>query len=140
MLRDAARAKFDVLMSWDVSRLGRSLVGLVETLDTLHANRVDLNLHQQAIDTTTPSGKAMFQMTGVFAEFERSMISERVKAGLARAVARGKKLGRKESPVDLSVLRADVHKGDSVRAIARQHNISVGKAHALIRMQKLGGY
>ena len=64
-LKDVVRGKFDVLMSWDVSRLGRSLSDLVQALADLHANRVDLYLHQQAIDTTTPSGKALFQMCGV---------------------------------------------------------------------------
>ena len=98
MLKDAVRARFDVLMAWDVSRLGRSLTHLVQCLDDLHSNGVDLYLHQQAIDTTTPSGKAMFQMTGVFAEFERAMIRERVKAGLARAVMAGTSLGRPRNP------------------------------------------
>jgi DNA invertase Pin-like site-specific DNA recombinase len=72
----------------------RSLVDLVTTLDELHACGIDLYLHQQAIDTTTPAGKAMFQMCGVFAEFERGILSERVKAGLNRAKSEGKLLGR----------------------------------------------
>jgi DNA invertase Pin-like site-specific DNA recombinase len=72
-------------MAWSVDRLGRSLQALVGFLSELHALRVDLFLHQQGLDTTTPAGKAMFQMMGVFAEFERAMIQERVRAGLARA-------------------------------------------------------
>jgi DNA invertase Pin-like site-specific DNA recombinase len=67
----------------------------------LHALRIDLFLHQQGLDTTTPAGKAMFQMMGVFAEFERSMIQERVRAGLARARSEGKQLGRPRVPADL---------------------------------------
>lgn len=85
MLKDATRGKFDVVMCWAVDRMGRSLVDLIGTLQELHGARVDLFLHQQAIDTTTPAGKAMFGMMGVFAEFERSMIQARVKAGLDRA-------------------------------------------------------
>ncbi len=85
MLKDATRGKFDVVMCWAVDRMGRSLGDLVSTLQELHAAKVDLFLHQQAIDTTTPAGRAMFGMMGVFAEFERSMIQARVKAGLARA-------------------------------------------------------
>ena len=81
-------------MAWSVDRLGRSLQDLVAFLSELHALRIDLFLHQQGLDTTTPAGKAMFQMMGVFAEFERSMIQERVKAGIARAKARGKHMGR----------------------------------------------
>jgi DNA invertase Pin-like site-specific DNA recombinase len=94
LCRDAARREFDVVMAWSVDRLGRSLQGLVEFLSELHALRVDLYLHQQGLDTTTPAGKAMFQMMGVFAEFERAMIQERVRAGLARARSEGKQLGR----------------------------------------------
>ena len=87
-------------MAWSVDRLGRSLQHLVGFLDEIHAKGVDLYLHQQNIDTSTPSGKAMFQMAGVFAEFERSMIQERVRAGLERAREQGKVLGRpKVSPV-----------------------------------------
>ena len=81
-------------MAWSVDRLGRSLQDLVGFLSELHTLRIDLFLHQQGLDTTTPSGKAMFQMLGVFAEFERAMIQERVRAGLARARAEGKRLGR----------------------------------------------
>ena len=74
--------------------LGRSLQDLVAFLSELHALKIDLFLRQQGLDTTTPAGKAMFQMMGVFAEFERAMIQERVRAGLARARREGKRLGR----------------------------------------------
>jgi DNA invertase Pin-like site-specific DNA recombinase len=94
MCRDASRRQFDVVMAWSVDRLGRSLQDLVAFLSELHALGVDLFLHQQGLDTTTPAGKAMFQMMGVFAEFERAMIQERVRAGLARARSEGKRLGR----------------------------------------------
>jgi DNA invertase Pin-like site-specific DNA recombinase len=94
LCRDAARREFDVVMAWSVDRLGRSLQDLVVFLSELHSLGIDLLLHQQGLDTTTPSGKAMFGMMGVFAEFERAMIQERVRAGLARAKAEGKRLGR----------------------------------------------
>ena len=95
LCRDAARREFDMVMAWSVDRLGRSLVDLLATLQDLHAGKgVDLYLHQQGLDTSTPSGRAMFQMMGVFSEFERAMIQERVKAGLARARSEGKRLGR----------------------------------------------
>jgi DNA invertase Pin-like site-specific DNA recombinase len=84
MHKDAARRRFDVVMAWSVDRLGRSLQDLCGFLSELHSLGIDLFLHQQGIDTTTPAGKAMFQMMGVFAEFERSMIVERVRAGVAR--------------------------------------------------------
>ncbi len=90
----ATRREIDVVMAWSVDRLGRSLQDLVAFLGDLRASGVDLYLDRQGIDTTTPAGKALFQMMGVFAEFERAMIQERVHAGLARARAEGKRLGR----------------------------------------------
>ena len=92
--RDAARRKFDIVMAWSVDRLGRSLQDLVAFLPELHALGIELYLHQQGLDTTTPAGKAMFQMLGTFAEFERALIQERVVAGMARAKAKGTKSGK----------------------------------------------
>ena len=92
--RDGARRQFDMVMAWSVDRLGRSLQDLISFLSELHALKIDLFLHQQGLDTATPGGKAMFQMMGVFAEFERAMIQERVRAGMARARREGKHLGR----------------------------------------------
>jgi DNA invertase Pin-like site-specific DNA recombinase len=94
MMKAATRREFDLIASWSVDRLGRSLQHLVHFLSDLQPLGIDLNLHQQHVDTTTPSGRALFQMMGVFAEFERAMIRERVNAGLARARAKGKVLGR----------------------------------------------
>ncbi len=93
LCKAATRREIDVVMAWSVDRLGRSLQGLVAFLSDLQASRVDLYLDRQGIDTTTPAGKALFQMMGVFAEFERAMIQERVHAGLARARKEGKRLG-----------------------------------------------
>jgi DNA invertase Pin-like site-specific DNA recombinase len=91
---DACGRKFDIVMAWSVDRLGRSLQDLVGFLAELHALKIDLCLKQQGIDTTTPADKALFGMMGVFAEFERSIIQERVRAGLERARREGKRLGR----------------------------------------------
>lgn len=82
--RAVGRKECDVVMVWAVDRIGRSLQHLVEFLSELHSKKIDLFIHQQGIDTTTPGGKALFGMLGVFAEFERSMIQERVKAGIKR--------------------------------------------------------
>lgn len=131
-LKDALRSKYDVLMSWDVSRLGRSLPDLLSTLGELQACSVDLYLHHQALDTTTPSGKAMFQMCGVFAEFERSMVSERVKAGLQRAKSSGKSLGRPTIQVNRKKLVEDRALGTSIRGLAKINHCSVGKIHKLL--------
>ena len=94
LCRDAAQRQFDMVMAWSVDRLGRSLQDLVGFLSELHALRIDLFLHQQGLDTTTPAGKALFQMMGVFAEFERSIIAERVRSGIKRVRSEGKRWGR----------------------------------------------
>ena len=91
LLKDATARKINMIAAWSVDRLGRSLQDLVGFVGELQAVGCNLYLHQQALDTTTPSGRAMFQMCGVFAEFERRMIVDRVNAGLARARANGVK-------------------------------------------------
>lgn len=136
MLKQGVQAKFDVVLAWDVSRLSRSLVDLVTTLDELHACGIDLYLHQQAIDTTTPAGKAMFQMCGVFAEFERGILSERVKAGLNRARAEGKKLGRPMKVANIKRILEDRVHGKSIRQIAIEQSLSVGKVHGALNSVK----
>jgi DNA invertase Pin-like site-specific DNA recombinase len=125
MCRDAAKRQFDVVMAWSVDRLGRSLQDLVAFLSELHSLRIDLYLHQQGIDTATPAGKAMFQMMGVFAEFERSMIQERVRAGLKRAVEEGKQLGRPPiAPEVEQRIREALRARASMRKIAARFGIS----------------
>jgi DNA invertase Pin-like site-specific DNA recombinase len=94
LLKDASRARFDVVMAWALDRLGRSLRNLMDTLQDLESANVDLFLHQQAIDTTTPAGRVFFHILGAFSEFERDMIRSRVNAGLDRARAKGVRLGR----------------------------------------------
>ena len=128
MCNDAARREFDVIMSWSVDRLGRSLQDLVGFLGDIHASGVDLYLHQQALDTTTPTGRAMFGMLGVFAEFERAMIRERVNAGLQRAREQGKTLGRPKVLTDklLRSIRREYEKGLSQRKIAAKFKVSKG--------------
>jgi DNA invertase Pin-like site-specific DNA recombinase len=95
LLKAVSRKEFDMVAAWSVDRLGRSLTDLLVILQTLRDKDVDLFLHQQGLDTSTTAGRAMFQMLGVFAEFERGIIRERVNAGLARARANGVTLGRK---------------------------------------------
>ena len=94
LCKDMVRRKFNRILVWDISRLGRSLQHLVEFLNDVHSVNCHLYIHQSGLDTSTPSGRMMFQMVGVFSEFERSMISERVKLGLTRVKSKGVKLGR----------------------------------------------
>ncbi len=94
LCRDAAAGKLDLIAAWSIDRIGRSLGHLVAFVEELRAENVGLYLHQQQVDTSTAAGRAFLQMAGVFAEFEREIIRERVHAGLARARAKGKRLGR----------------------------------------------
>jgi DNA invertase Pin-like site-specific DNA recombinase len=136
MLKDAVRRRFDMVACWSVDRLGRSLVGLLDSLGVLAGAKVDLFLHQQALDTSTPAGKALFQMLGVFAEFERSMIRERVNAGLARARVKGTKSGK---PIGrpaatnhkLKLASKALADGASLREAAVASGLSVGRVHKL---------
>jgi DNA invertase Pin-like site-specific DNA recombinase len=126
--------KIDLVAAWSVCRLGRSLQDLVNFLKLLNDKGVDLYLHQQGIDTRTSSGKAMFQMIGVFSEFEHSIISERVKAGLERAKSSGTKLGRpiifEEKVQDVLSLRAG---GMSMLKIAKKLNIGTGTVQKILK-------
>ena len=135
LLQAVARKEFDLVAAWSVDRLGRSLIDLVGILQEFHAKHVDLYVHQQGIDTTTPAGKAMFQMMGVFAEFERSMIHERVMVGLARARAEGTQLGRPAKVAGnaamVKALRAARGAGKSIRTIAREQGVGIGTVSRL---------
>jgi DNA invertase Pin-like site-specific DNA recombinase len=126
LCKAAMRRELDLIAAWSVDRLGRSLQDLVGFLGDLQAAGVDLYLHQQGLDTTTPAGKAMFQMCGVFAEFERAMIQERVQAGLARARAQGKTLGRPRVSADVEARVRDLRaQGTGIKTIARNLGIGV---------------
>jgi DNA invertase Pin-like site-specific DNA recombinase len=125
MLKDASRREFDIVMAWAIDRIGRSLVDLLGTIQHLEACGVDLYLDQQSIDTTTPMGKLIFQVCGAFAEFERSMIQQRIHAGLKRAKAQGKTLGRPkvDSEIEAAIKRL-LRKGTGTKAIARETGAS----------------
>ena len=128
LMQAVSRKEIDMAATWSVDRLGRSLQDLIGLLQDFHAKHVDLYLHVQGLDTSTPSGRAMFQMLGVFAEFERAMIRERVNAGLARARAEGVQLGRPTTVDEVMVrkIKAARKAGGSFRAIAKQFEIGLG--------------
>jgi DNA invertase Pin-like site-specific DNA recombinase len=134
MLKDASKRRFDVVMAWAIDRLGRSLVDLLSTIQTLEACGVDLYLDQQAIDTTTPMGKLIFQVTGAFAEFERSMIRQRVHAGLKRAVEQGKRLGRPRiSPALEKRIQTQLRAGKGILKVAREIGVGHGTVERIAR-------
>ncbi len=136
LMKAVARREIDMVAAWSVDRLGRSLTDLLAFLTDLHAKGVDLFLHQQGLDTSTASGRAMFQMLGVFAEFERAMIRERVMTGLARARAEGKQLGRRtveqSEAKKVKAVQALRSQGIGIRRIAREVGLGVGTVLRLI--------
>lgn len=132
MLKAITRREFDMVAAWSVCRLGRSLQHLVSLLGDLNARGIDLYLHVQALDTSTPSGRAMFQLLGVFSEYERAMISERVKSSLARVRASGKVLGRKPlDPVKADRIRESLKAGRSISATAKALGVGLGTVHRI---------
>lgn len=120
--------EIDMVAAWSVDRLGRSLENLVQFMSMLHDKEVNMYLHQQRINTSTPAGKALFQMMGVFAEFEREMIRERVKAGIARAKEEGTKFGApvKWSDEQRQAVRTLKDKGKTAREICRITGMGLG--------------
>jgi DNA invertase Pin-like site-specific DNA recombinase len=154
LLKDASRRRFDVVMVWAIDRLGRSLIDLLGSIQHLEACGVDLYLDQQAIDTTTPSGKLLFQMTGAFAEFERSMIRQRVRAGLSAIKAKlerdGKflskagvvrrRLGRPGAePEKIEFARQELAKGTGIGKTAKLVGLGTGTVHRLKREMAAAG-
>jgi DNA invertase Pin-like site-specific DNA recombinase len=148
MLKDASRRRFDVVMVWAIDRLGRSLIDLLGSIQHLEACGVDLYLDQQNIDTTTPMGKLVFQVTGAFAEFERSIIRQRVHAGLAvikEKLARNgmfeskagvvrTRLGRPGAkPEAIEKARKHLAAGTGIRKTAALARLGVGTVHRLKR-------
>jgi len=134
MLKAATRRKFDMIAAWSLDRLGRSLQDLVAFLSELRSSGTDLFLHKQALDTSTAAGKAMFGMVSVFAEFEADIIKERVKAGLARARAEGKRLGRR--PVSNAVvqrIQEQLATGAGILKTAKVLGCGVGTVHRIKR-------
>lgn len=122
LLTGVTRKDYEMIACWSVDRLGRSLPHLVAFLGDIQAKGVDLYLHQQGLDTSTPSGRMLFQMLSVFAEFERAMIRERILSGLRRSM---KKSGRKPMADDrLEAIRRSLKDGLGIRATARLHKAS----------------
>ena len=134
LIKGAIRKEFDIILVWDVSRLGRSLKDLVSFLEDVQSAKCDLYIHQSGIDTSTASGKMMFGMLSVFSEFERSMIRERVIAGQQRAKSEGKHIGRKSNLTEgvinaVKQLRAN---NVPIKRIAKDMHIGVGTVYKIL--------
>lgn len=139
MLKAVTRREVDLVAAWSVDRLGRSLPDLINLLGELQGRGVDLFLHQQAVDTATPTGKMLFSMLGVFAEFERSLIRARVMAGLERTRAKGTRLGRPPMPPEkVEVIRGLLAGGSGIREVARQTGAGIATVQRLKRTMVAG--
>jgi DNA invertase Pin-like site-specific DNA recombinase len=134
LMRAVHRREVDMVAAFAVDRLGRSLPDLVAFLSDIQARGCDLYLHQQNVDTSTPSGRMLFQMLAVFAEFERAIITSRINAGLDRARAKGVRLGRPSiAPIDLDPVRKRLHQGQSIRVIAKATGFSTATVQRVKR-------
>jgi len=140
MCRDAARRRFDLIASWSVDRLGRSLHDLLTFMTSLNSLGVDLFLFKQALDTSTPAGRASFQMLALFAELERGLLRERVISGLDRARSQGKRLGRPRLDVETESEIRDAlsEKRAGIRKIAAHFGVGVGTVQRISRELTLG--
>jgi len=131
MLKDASRKKFQKVVVWSVDRVGRSMKHLVSVLSQLKDLDIDIYSYKQGIDTSTTMGSSFFHMVGIFAELENNMRRERQIVGIKRALKDGVKFGRKDvvdedKEYQIWQLRT---KGKSIRAIAKEVGISVGRTH-----------
>ncbi|HLH74361.1 MAG TPA: recombinase family protein [Reyranella sp.] len=128
MCEDAARRKFDIVAAWSVDRLSRSLDDLLSFVNELQALKIDLFLLSQGVDTSTPSGRAMFAMCGVFGELERGLIRERVLSGLNRARAQGKRLGRPRVSLEIEerIKHALASRDKGIKRIAKTIGVGTG--------------
>ena len=135
LMKHARRRKFDSVWVWRFDRFARSLRHLVTALDEFSALGVDFMSHQEAVDTSTPAGRMLFQIIGAMAEFEREIICERVVAGIQRAKAKGKRLGRPPVDVDPETVIGLRATGLSLRNIAKEVGVSAGTVHKLLRDQ-----
>jgi DNA invertase Pin-like site-specific DNA recombinase len=128
LMADAHRRKFGLIAVWKIDRFGRSLKHLVNALADLDSLGVAFVSLRDNLDLSTPSGRLMFQIIGAMAEFERSLIQERVRAGLRNAVARGVRLGRPKRIVDAAEIARLRASGASWREISQRMRIGVGTA------------
>ncbi len=134
LLKAVSRREIDMVAAWSVDRLGRSLPDLIGLLTDLQARGCDLFLHQQSLDTSTPTGRAMYGMLSIFAEFERSMISSRVRAGQQRSRAQGVRFGRPPiPPIDIDKVKVRLAKGQSIRVIAKATGMSTASVMRIKR-------
>jgi DNA invertase Pin-like site-specific DNA recombinase len=132
MMADAHRRRFDAVVVWKFDRFARSVSHLLRALETFNALGIGFVSLSEQIDTSTPTGKMVFTVLGAVAELERSLVVERVKAGLRNARAKGKRLGRPSRKVDEAAVAALRSQGVSWRAIAEKLGVGVGTLYRVV--------
>ena len=136
LLSDARRGKFDVVMVWAFDRLARSVRHLLEVLDELNHLEIEFVSFRENIDTGGPLGRAMIVIVGAIAELERSLIVERVKAGLRRARLEGRQIGRRPLDIDRAAVLRDRDRGLSLTQVAKAHNISRAMVSKILQQHR----
>lgn len=133
LFKDARKGEFSIVVCWRFDRMSRSLKHLIESLEEFQNLDVDFVSVRESIDTSTPSGKVLFSVIGAFAEFEKSVLSERVKAGLVAARKRGKKLGRPKTR-NSELIRDLRQQGRSYRQISKLLGCSISTVHQELKL------
>ncbi|MDX1470018.1 MAG: recombinase family protein [Flavobacteriaceae bacterium] len=132
LMKDARSGKFDIVLTWKLDRLFRSLKGVVEALNEFTELGIQFNSYKDQIDMTTASGRLMTHMLAAFGEFEAALIRERVMAGLENAKKKGVKLGR-PSVIDVEELLRLKAEGLSIRVMAKELNCSKSTVHKTLK-------
>jgi DNA invertase Pin-like site-specific DNA recombinase len=138
MMRDARRGQFDVVLVWACDRIARSTRHFLDVLDDLNRLNIEFISFREQIDTGGPLGRAIVVIIGAIAELERSLIVERVRAGMRRAKLEGRSIGRRPLELDSKQIHRDRELGRSLRQIAKAHLISTGTVQRVLRESTLG--
>ena len=138
MMRDARRGQFDVVLVWACDRIARSTRHFLDVLDDLNRLNIEFISFREQIDTGGPLGRAIVVIIGAIAELERSLIVERVRAGMRRAKLEGRSIGRRPLELDRQGIQRDRKQGQSLRKIAKAHLISTGTVQRVLRESTLG--
>jgi DNA invertase Pin-like site-specific DNA recombinase len=131
LMSDAHRRRFDCVVVWKFDRFARSVSHLLRALETFKAQGIEFVSFSEQMDTSTPAGKMVFTVLGAVAELERSLIVERVKAGLRNARAKGKRLGRPKKILDTKRIAAQRAKGIGWKRIAAEMRVGVGTIYRI---------
>jgi DNA invertase Pin-like site-specific DNA recombinase len=137
-MADARKMQFQVVLVWKFDRFARSLKHLIDSFEEFRALRIDFISYTEGIDTTTPAGQLMFHMVGAFAQFERDVIVERVRAGIAHAKAIGKRIGRPRAEIDANQVRNLRRQNLSLRKIAGKLGVPVSRVRRALHRPSAG--